>query len=559
MIASGDSWCAMVRLLVSSPLLLLAACAGSSDNESVPKDDSSGDSPADSAHDTAVFDPTTDCDALGFPSVAFQDVAASAKLYDVAADITLATTEGDWNLRENWSGCDVYLFIPEEPAQNQGAPDPTWSKKKDNKALIDTMPLNTHVFFLSSERSDEDRLAALDELKSTIDPQLDEYDDATRAWKERHIHYVTDRDGKADGWLGDSLSSPGWGVGIDREQRVRYIGSMADPERYDSSYGWFYPNISLVANEARYYNYEAVRQAALEAKGATVVQAFTGEVISDGGWAGVTTSVDVVLPDAATMRTFDTLELDLTMLCEGDGEYTECPAWDYINSAYLCDADDDTVCTTELGRWITTYHREGRWVHDVSPLLALLKDGGTRRVSFYSQQPYQVTLSLRLSDQGLADRPDEVRVLYTGGGVSSAYNDREPQEIEVPADVTRVGLGVVMSGHGNPGCFEFCGTEHNFTVNGNDNLFTYEITNQTWGCMDRIEGGTVPNQYGTWWYGRNGWCPGQQVNMDVVDVTDEVLFGQANSFDYELTNLDGSLDSGGNIDLVTWLVFYRAK
>jgi len=549
----------MVRLLVSSPLILLAACAGSANNESVPKDDSSGDSPADSAHDTAVFDPTTDCDALGFPSVAFQDVAASAKLYDVAADITLATTEGDWNWQENWSGCDVYLFIPEEPAQNQGAPEPTWSKKKDNKALIDTMPLNTHVFFLSSQRADEDRLAAWDELKSRIDPQLDEYDDATREWKERHIHYVTDRDGKADSWLGDSLSSPGWGVGIDREQRVRYIGSMADPERYDSSYGWFDPNISLVANEARYYNYEAVRQAALDAQGATVVQAFTGEVISDGGWAGVTTSVDVVLPDSATMRTFDTLELDLTMLCEGDGEYTECPAWDYINSAYLCEADDDTVCTTELGRWITTYHREGRWVHDVSPLLALLKDGGTRRIAFYSQQPYQVTLSLRLSDQGLTDRPDEVRVLYTGGGVSSTYNDREAQEIDVPADVTRVGLGVVMSGHGNPGCFEFCGTEHNFTVNGNDNLFTYEITDQTWGCMDRIEEGTVPNQYGTWWYGRNGWCPGKQVNMDVVDVTDEVLFGQTNSFDYELTNLDGSLDSGGNIDLVTWLVFYRAK
>lgn len=551
----------MVRLALPLGLLsLLVGCSGSHgpDGDSpIDSRDSLGDSDSD---DTGTsFDPAADCDALGFPSVSFVEAGASAKIYDVAGDLTLHTTLGDWNLRQNWSGCDVYLFIPEEPAQNAGAPDPTWSKKKDNKALIDTMPLNTHVFFLSSQIGDENRLVALDELKVSIDAQLDTYDAETRAWKERHIHYVTDKDSRADSWLGETLNSPGWGAGIDRSQRVRYIGSMADPERYDSNIGWFDPNISLVANEARYYNYEAARQEQLDAEDATIVQAWSGEVVSDPSWVGATSTIDVVLPDAATMQTFDTLELDLTLLCEGDGEYGECPYWDYINSAYLCDEADPTVCTTELGRWITTYHREGRWVHDVSPLLALLKNGGTRRIAFYSQQPYEVSLTLRFSDKGDVDRPDEVRVLYTGGGVSSTYNDREALDIDVPDDVTRVALGVVMSGHGNPGCFEFCGTEHNFTVNGDDNLFTYAITEQTWGCMDQIEDGTVPNQYGTWWYGRNGWCPGKQVNMDVVDVTDQILFGQTNSFDYDLTNLDGSLDSGGNIDLVTWLVYYRAK
>jgi hypothetical protein len=546
----------MVRLVLPLGLLsLLVGCSGAHDTP-VDSTDSSGDSSDDTG---TPFDPSADCDALGFPSVPFVEAGASAKIYDTAGDLTLHTTLGDWNLRQNWSGCDVYIFIPEEPAQNAGAPDPTWSTKKDNKALIDTMPLNTQVFFLSSQMGDDNRLVALDALKVSIDAQLDTYDAETRAWKERHIHYVTDKDSRADSWLGETLSSPGWGAAIDRTQRVRYIGSMADPERYDSNIGWFDPNISLVANEARYYNYEAARQERLDAEDATIVQAWSGQVISDPSWAGVTSTIDVVLPAADTMQTFDTLELDLTLLCEGDGEYGECPAWDYINSAYLCDESDSTVCTTELGRWITTYHREGRWVHDVSPLLALLKSGGTRRIAFYSQQPYEVSLTLRFSDKGDVDRPDEVRVLYTGGGVSSTYNDREALDIDVPDDVTRVALGVVMSGHGNPGCFEFCGTEHNFTVNGDDNLFTYEITDQTWGCMDQIEDGTVPNQYGTWWYGRNGWCPGKQVNMDVVDVTDQILFGQTNSFDYDLTNLDGSLDSGGNIDLVTWLVYYRAK
>lgn len=539
-------------------LALLAACTGTPASDA-PTDATSGDSATD---DTApdVFDPSADCDTLGLPSVPFVDAEPSARLYDAAADLTLHTTEGDWNLKQNWSGCDAYLFVPQEPVQNTGAPTATWDKKRDNKTLVANLPDNTHVFFLSSERGDDNRLAALDALKADIDEQLDTYDADERAWKARHIHYVTDRDTQADGWLGESLGSPGWGVGIDRMQRVRYIGSFADPERYNDSYGWFEPNISMVTNEARYYNYEATRQAALDAEGATLVPALTGEVVSDPGWAGVVTKVDVELPDAATMATFDTLELDLTMLCQGDGEYGECPAWDYINWAYLCREDDPDTCDIELGRWITTYHREGRWVHDVSPILAYLKNGGTRRIAFYSQQPYNVSLTLRLSDKGSADRPDDAQVLYTGGGLSPAYNEREPVQVDIPADVSRVALAVVMSGHGqngNPACMEFCGSEHTFSVNGNDNVIAYAITDRTYGCMDQIEDGAVPNQYGTWWYGRNGWCPGKQVDMEVVDITDQVLFGQTNTFDYTVANLDRDLDSGGDLIVTTWLVYYR--
>ena len=533
------------------------ACTGS--NTPIPAgDDSATDSPKDTA--PAVFDPTSDCAALGLPSVPFVDAADSAKLYDSAADFTVQTTEGDWNLQQNWSGCDVYLFVPDEPRQNTGAPTATWEKKKDNKALVDSLPDNTHLFFVSTQTGDTNRTAALDALKADIDDQLSTYDEETAAWKARHIHYVTERASRIEGWLGETLASPAWGVGIDRTQRVRYIGSFADPERYNSSYGWFEPNISMVNNEARYYNYEAQRQEALDAEGATLVQAWTGEVVQDPGWAGARSTLDIELPDAATMATFDTLELDLTMLCQGDGEYGECPAWDYINWGYLCREDDPDTCDIELGRWITTYHREGRWVHDVSPLLAYLKNGGTRRLTFYSQQPYNVSLTLRLSDKGSVDRPEEAQVLYTGGGLSPTYNDREPVTVDVPADISRVALAVVMSGHGqngNPACMEFCGSEHNFSVNGYDNLFTYAITNSTYGCMDQIEQGTVPNQYGTWWYGRNGWCPGKQVDMKVVDITEQVLFGQANTFDYNVANLDGSLESGGDLIVTTWLVYYR--
>ena len=48
------------------------------------------------------------------------------------------------------------------------------------------------------------------------------------------------------------MLNPGWGAGIDRFQRVRYIGSYADYSRYDSGRGWFAPNLSMAANEAVY-------------------------------------------------------------------------------------------------------------------------------------------------------------------------------------------------------------------------------------------------------------------------------------------------------------------
>ncbi len=539
-----------VRLLV---LPLAAACTGSN-----PADHSgttnSGDDSQPVEHDTAPppFDPTTDCDALGMPSIPFVDATASPILYETAADITLNTTDGAWNLKTEWSGCDVYLFVPDDPKQNQGLPYATWSKKKDNKTLIDTMPLNTQIFFLSSEMGTDSRQAALDAMKADVDAQLDTYDADTKAWKSRHIHYVTDKTTKADGWLGEALTSPGVGAGIDRMQRVREIGSMADPTRYDSSISWFDSNIVMVANEAVYYNFEAARQEKLDAEDATIVPAWQSQEVYGSA------DIDITLPDAATMATFDTLELDMTKLCVGDGEYGACPAWDYLDYVYLCDAADNTVCNTELGRWITTYWREGRWVTDVSPLLGLLKDGGTRRLRIQNSNDYVTTLNLRLSDSGTeTDHPSEAQVIYTGGYVSATFNDRDPLSIDVPADVSRVALGVVMTGHGNPGCMEFCGTEHTFNVNGTDNVFSFPITDQSYGCMDQIGEGTVPNQYGTWWYGRDGWCPGKQVDMEVTDITDQVLFGQTNTFNYTFANLDGTLDDGGNIVLNAWLIYYR--
>jgi hypothetical protein len=293
-----------------------------------------------------------------------------------------------------------------------------------------------------------------------------------------------------------------------------------------------------------------------------VVEAFKGEVLSDPGWAGTRGTVEVALPDATAMAAFDTLELDLTLACNGTGEYGTCPAWDYIVNLYLCDRDAPDQCDVELGRWITTYHRWGRWVHDVSPLLPLLKDGGTRRLAFYTQQAYRVGLSLRLSNAGRATVPSEATPLFSGGDFGPAYNDgRLPRTVPIPADAKRVTLAITVTGHGGaqPGnCAEFCSPDHHFSVNGNDHVVQFTEPGDPEGCMRQTAQGTVPNQYGTWWYGRDGWCPGREVPMQVIDVTDDVTPGQDATFEYRGFYQGAPYPSGGaSIVLASWLVVER--
>jgi hypothetical protein len=556
------------------PLLLLTGIACTETEDSRSKDDTcacedsvdttetadSGDS-GDSQDTDDSADPVVDCADLGLPVLEFTKAPSDPTLRALAGDFTVPTTDGDWTLSERWTGCETYLFVLDNPRQNSGLDtDRFWSR--DVNDLISRSPRNTHYFFVSTPQADSAREASLATIQAEIDEVLGELPAEDRAWWHAHVHYVTARARELDGWLGQSLGSPGWGVGIDRFQRIRYVGSYSDPRRYNSSVGWFDPNVSMVANEAIYYNFEAEREARLAADDALVLPAWSGDVISDPGWSGAMGYLEIEFPDAGALSAYDTLEIDHSLLCVGDGEYGDCPAWDYINWLFLCDVEEPERCDTEVGRWITTYHREGRWVHDLSPLLPMLGDGGTRRFAYYTQQPYEVHLSFRLSQRGKAFRPEEIAHLFSGGTFGPHYNDAyEPLQLTVPADAGRVLVAAVISGHGmsaTGNCAEFCDTEHHFFVNGEDNEIEIAITNSRFGCMEQTNEGTVPNQYGTWWYGRDGWCPGKEVPMRILDVTDQVIPGEINFFDYEGYH-DGAPHPGDDASIVmnAWLVVER--
>ena len=265
------------------------------------------------------------------------------------------------------------------------------------------------------------------------------------------------------------------------------------------------------------------------------------EVTTDTGSAdtgGSDTGAAEPEPVTVTCEAYEGAVAADTLTCgcdEPDGSSAE--------ATQTCNAEgsgyDDCACAcnTEIGRWITSYARSGKWVMDASPALAYLKDGGEQKIRFQSSYSYFNTLTFHMTNEGKEGTPDEIHPLFTGGSFNAAYNDRyEPIEVEIPADAKRVELFAVISGHGwgaeVENCAEFCNHTHHFTVNGVEYVKEHPIAGVIDGCVQQIEQGTVPNQFGTWPFGRGGWCPGKQVDPWVVDVTDVVVPGETATVTY---------------------------
>ena len=617
------------------------------------------DSPAET--DSDVPEPASYCDLLELTDRPFQEAEPVVGRGNLAADFTVKTLDGDWTLSENWTGCDMFVFIPDEDESSGAFGVTLWERDLDT--LLKDMPDNVHILFFSQSDKPKPAVTALRDEVDVVIKSLGKNKEAH--WLEDRVHYIQEHPRDWGNWAGDHFQMTGYGYLIDRLQQIRDNGSLADPARYDSGVGWYGPNVAKSANEAIYSNFVSDRDDALSAQeGVTVVRAW------DDQFSGDFPYVDVTLPSAADMADIDKLELDLTMRCDGEREFGTCGAWDYLVYLYECavplvdvnpDADttcqphvagvvevlevlgechEDAVangtpctdvgdcpadtavavtcegyvapvaavteivadtlpcdctepdattsaqdyvcnsdgtgyndcscsCDTEIGRWITTYHREGRWVHDASAMLPYLKEGGTQNFRFSTSQGYHLTLDFRLQSTGAAPT-DELVYLYSGGGFGAGYNDtREPLLIDIPADATQVDLVSVISGHGygqdQANCAEFCNHTHHFFVNGDEYIFDNPWANIDNGCEQQVAEGTIPNQFGTWFFGRGGWCPGKEVAPRTFDITASVTPGQTATIVYE-GRLDGAeyvpvaANNGGfgaSIRMNSWLAYHR--
>jgi Peptide-N-glycosidase F, C terminal len=478
----------------------------------------------------------------------------------LADDFTVPTTAGDFVWSEQFTGCESYVFVPDSLVVSPLDPTPLLEQRADLKSILKDGPDNVHYFFLTT---DTGASSFAESMAERISGALGTLSAEEQEWWAPRLHAVTKQADRLDGWVAEAMTAGGEGFAIDRFQRVRQFGGLADVTRFDpaldsAGYWPWQANLAYVAHEAQYYNHESDRQDRLDAVQWTPVYLFHDDPIAATG----NSTVDVDLPDAATLATFDTLWIDLTHACDPTQmEFGNCDAWDAIETLYLCAVDDPTDCTEELARYITTYHREGRWLADASQLLPLLADGGRRRFQLGGTRFGHFNSLQLLFGKTRADGrvPFAMERLWEGGNWTETYDaEHPPLTVQIPADATEVKLHVTLSGHGgesDDNCSEFCNHVHTFTVNGVPYVASHDDIGDDQGCLKQIDQGTVPNQNGTWWFSRTSWCPGKQVDPWVWDITDQVVPGQPVEISYT-TNWGQGVD-GGAIVMSSGVTFWR--
>lgn len=275
------------------------------------------------------------------------------------------------------------------------------------------------------------------------------------------------------------------------------------------------------------------------------------------------------------------LEVELALDCE-DHLDDNCPPWDHELNLYLCIegvSDPPAAChdrRLSVARWVTPYGREAHWFSSNTAAIPLLSStesmAGKGTLHLHTWQHYTVSLVFwfRRTSSLL---PRSQMPLWLGGPFDLSYNpSHQPVTFELPPATQKVTLSALITGHGwgvdEDNCAEFCDHSHHFSVNGVTTGLTkaHPTAGNQDGCKTKVSFGVVPNQYGTWPFGRAGWCPGQHVDWWEVDVTQWLQEGSNtltyhayfNDTDYdpEPGGLEDDLGFPAEIHLASVLTFY---
>ena len=475
--------------------------------------------------------------------------------WDKAGPFVLPTTRGDWDFEQEWGyGKDSYIFLSH--AKGYDYVDQLWASSV--KEMIKYSPANVHYFFMSYDQKAIDYVT---DMETKVQAVLDAMEPWEKQIWEPRFHFVTEPAHLLDNWVGQIGKTYGYfAFAIDRLQQFRELGMLVNITAGNVA------SLRQVVYEVNYFNYEWAREQelAVDEDVVTNVTLFAEEQF------GGSKIVEVDLPDAETMAGFDTLVVDLTMHCSGNFD-KNCGDWDYKSALYLCDVDDPAICNTEIARWITTYKRQGRWVTDISSMLAHLQAGGTR--SFRqdnSGQSYLTTLNFRFSNREKGMRPVAVQPLWGGGGFNLGYNPgKEPIDFEVPEGTKKVEVAAFITGHGwgsdAANCAEFCNHTHHFKVGNVEHVKEHPVAGTGLGCANQVKDGAVPNQYGTWPLGRGGWCPGLDVPPFLADFTaaakpgsNTITYqGLFQGKDYEPQPAQNPQGFGAQIWMTSYLIYWQ--
>ena len=494
-----------------------------------------------------------------------------------------------WDFEPMWTGGDIYIFIHYDP--NVGGSTGLWNSNT-KETFLNNSPDNVHYFFLSGRTYASSDVS---NMRDDFNEVLTDFSLAEQAHWNAHLHFVPIRTYDFDNWISETVNGK-YAFAIDGFQQIREIGYLGNPATFSGTY------LSYIAHEAVYLNYELETFLNTDEVYDEIV--IFDEEIYTGGWASTTTKIVDLPDDLSIQEYNKLEVDLLRGCPDGAGGYSDagCDDYDRIAHLYMChgqcfetqyfwDADETTclengsswdseeeVCFTinyiegeslescgeenwnynrqcqEITRWITPFDRQPRHLTDISSFISFLRPGGSKMFKYQeSGWPNSLlTMKLRLSnDSEITESPKEHKPMWAGTvQFNPSYGDnRPPQVFSVPSEATKVEFVAYITGHGwgSAGCYncsEFCNSKHIFSLNGGVYEFNTSYPNASDNdyCMqiETIAEGVIPNQYGTWGYGRAGWCPGQDVKPYTVDITQHVQIGEENILDYDACRVVGN-------------------
>ncbi len=182
--------------------ILLTACSGR------PGGGDDDDSAVDDDDDSTEEQPPSYCEELGLSEQAWNDDAGGTLRHEVMADFAVPLMDGsDWTFSEQFTGCDVLVFVPDALPVSQQDQSSIW--RSDVPELALASPANTHYFFVSTttvESAGQERLAA---IQTQVDEALGLMDPEDSAWWAERLHVVS----VLRGGLGNDVGTLLGGVG----------------------------------------------------------------------------------------------------------------------------------------------------------------------------------------------------------------------------------------------------------------------------------------------------------------------------------------------------------
>ena len=259
----------------------------------------------------------------------------------------------------------------------------------------------------------------------------------------------------------------------------------------------------------------------------------------DFGANGQSHLAKVPLPDENTK--YSQILMNITLACPVSG----CDPWDQPAKISLL-KDGQTY---ELARFITPYGKGcGPWTVDVTSFKSMLVGACNFEsyIQVWGASGWLLTATLTYVESPTGYPYQKVTRLWETdnwvyGDPNISY-DLPLQSVSTNSNTQELEFRMTNSGHGQANtdnAAEFSPKTHTVVANGLTvaSHFLWKTN-----CAQN----TCNNQAGTWLYSRAGWCPGQEVQPYLINLTPQLIAGQNITVDYVLQTYVNLLNTGYN-------------